>query len=81
MTIRNVSPHWKLATLALAASLSACATHSQPPASVPILSSGPSLPAPDPRLMEPPPSPSELSASAQSDVSRWADWLQGSQNK
>ena len=81
MTTRNGSAVWKLATLALGVSLLGCATPSQPPESVSVISASPRLPAPDPRLMEAPPEPGTFSESVQRDLSRWADMLTGSPRK
>ena len=63
----------------LAPSLHGCGTPSPQPPSV--LVSTPRLPPPDPRLMEPPPTPGSFSEHVRSDLSNWANRLTGSPPK
>lgn len=82
MRTRTVSTACNLALLVLAANLTGCGTTWQQHQSAPqAVSTSPRLPAPDPRLMEPPPDSAELLRTVQGDISRWANSLQSSPSR
>ena len=82
MRTRTESTAYRLALLALVVNLTGCATTSPPLLSVPqAVSVSPRLPAPDPRLMEPPPDPQALLATVLDVISQWANSLPGSPSK